>query len=189
MRRILIAALLGGLANFLWGAVSHMVLPTGDMGLKALPQEDAVVAAMRQTIHEKGVYFIPGMDMHKKMTAEQQSAWEGKIKSGPVALLVYQPAGGQTLSLRPLLIELLSNIAAALVAAIALARMTGGYAGRAFTVMLLGLFAWLSISVSYWNWYQFSDAFTRAEAVDQILGWLVAGLVIAAIVRPPAVVV
>ena len=52
-------------------------------------------------------------------------------------------------------------------------------------VMLLGLFAWLSISVSYWNWYQFSNEFTRAEAIDQIGGWLVGGLALAAIVKGP----
>ena len=48
----------------------------------------------------------------------------------------------------------------------------------------LGLFAWMVISVPYWNWYEFPLAFTLAEAIDSDVGWLLAGFVIAAIVRP-----
>ena len=40
------------------------------------------------------------------------------------------------------------------------------------------------ISVPYWNWYEFPLEFTLAEAIDSVVGWLLAGFVIAAIVRP-----
>jgi len=50
-------------------------------------------------------------------------------------------------------------------------------------VALLGLFAWLSITVSYWNWYRFPSAYAVAEAIDQVGGWLCGGLVLAAVFR------
>jgi hypothetical protein len=184
MLRILIGAVVGGIAVFVWSAVSHMVLPTGDMGLKSLPGEDAIVAVLKQNVHESGVYFVPGMDMKKKLTPEQQKAWNAKIATGPTGLFVYNPGGSEPMSPRQLLIELASNMLCALIAALVLRRMSGGYFARAMVVCLMGLFAWLSISISYRNWYQFSDAFTQAEAVDQIAGWLVGGLVVAGIVRP-----
>jgi hypothetical protein len=77
-----------------------------------------------------------------------------------------------------LLIELLSNIAAAIVAAIVLSRVTAGYIARIAICALMGLFAWLSVSVSHWNWYGFSKAFEIAELIDQVGGGLAAGLVL-----------
>jgi hypothetical protein len=46
----------------------------------------------------------------------------------------------------------------------------------------------LSIGVSYWNWYGFPLDFTAGEAIMEIVGWFLAGLVLAAIVRPRAAV-
>ena len=37
MKRIALAALLGGITLFAWGAVSHMVLKLGDAGLRSAP--------------------------------------------------------------------------------------------------------------------------------------------------------
>ena len=176
--RTLFAGIVAGIAIFIWGALSHMLLPTGSMGLEALPNEAAVVDVLRQTVPAHGVYFIPGIDMRRQPTPEEERSWQARIKSGPVALLVYRPTGGEALAPRQLLIELLSNIAAAIVAAIVLSRTTAGYVARVAICALMGLFAWLSVNVSHWNWYSFTAAFEIAELVDQVGGGLVAGLVL-----------
>jgi hypothetical protein len=111
--------------------------------------------------------------------------WAAKYSAGPIGILVYHPEGQKPFSPRQLIIELLSNMAAALVAAVVLAQVPGGLGVRAFLVALLGLFAWLSISVSYWNWYGFPGAFSLGEAIDQVVGWFFGGLVLAAMVRRP----
>jgi hypothetical protein len=49
-------------------------------------------------------------------------------------------------------------------------------------VALLALFASLSISASYWNWYDFPAAFVGGELVTELIGWTLAGLAIAKIV-------
>jgi hypothetical protein len=43
----------------------------------------------------------------------------------------------------------------------------------------LGLFVWLSVTLSYWNWYGFPTAYALGEATDQTVGWLIGGAVIA----------
>jgi hypothetical protein len=48
----------------------------------------------------------------------------------------------------------------------------------------MAVFGFLSISASYWNWYGFPAQYEIAEATDQIVGWFLGGLVLAAIVRP-----
>ncbi|HXU30669.1 MAG TPA: hypothetical protein VN851_08850 [Thermoanaerobaculia bacterium] len=185
MKKILLAALAGGLVLFAWGAVSHMATPLGEMGLKNLPDEGPVLTALGASIPEAGLYFYPGLDM-KNATDEQRAAWEEKIKSGPSGLLLYRPSGGEAMSPRQLGSELVSNIFAAWIAAIVVSMISAPFGRRVLVIGLLGLFAWLSISASYWIWYGFPTAFVGAELIDQVVGWLLAGLAIAKIVPRPA---
>jgi hypothetical protein len=181
MKRIVIGALVGGMVVFIWGAISHMVLPLGEMGLKSLPNEAAVIEGLKAGIPDEGLYFYPGIDM-KSASAEDQTAWEAKIRSGPTGMVLYHPNGGEPLSPKQLASELLTNILAATLAACLASMMTGSYGRRVFGIAHLGLFAWLSISVSYWIWYGFPGSFIVAEGIDQFVSWALAGLVIAKIV-------
>lgn len=184
MKKIVFAALAGGLVVFVWGAISHMALPIGEMGLKNLPDEPAVLSALGASIPEPGLYFYPGLDM-KTATEEEQAAWAEKVKNGPSGLLLYRPNGGEAMSPRLLGGELFSNILAAWIAAIVVAMISAPFGRRVLVVGLLGLFAWLSLSASHWIWYGFPTAFVGAELIDQVIGWLLAGLVIAKIVPRP----
>jgi len=179
MRRVLLAGLLGGLAVFVWSFISHMVLPLGEAGVRTLPNEETVLTEMRSSIPEAGFYIFPTMGDPSKATEAEQAQWAEKYRTGPAGILVYHPAGGEFSFPRLLLIELLTNILAALIAAFVLARVAGSYLQRVLVVGALGLFAWFSISVSYWTWYGFPGSFILAEGIDQLIGWLVAGLVIA----------
>jgi hypothetical protein len=51
-------------------------------------------------------------------------------------------------------------------------------------VTLFGLFPTLSVDLPLWNWYRFPSAYTAAQFVEHLVGYLVGGLVVAAIVRP-----
>ena len=64
-----------------------------------------------------------------------------------------------------------------------LAGLGGPYLARAGAVGLLGLFEWADLGVSYWNWDGFPTVFTGAALVDQVVGWTLAGLAMAAILR------
>lgn len=185
MKRILLAALLGGLAAFVWSFISHMILPLGEAGVRTLPNEEAVLADLRGSLPEPGLYIFPMMGDPSNATEEEQKQWAEKYRTGPSGILVYRPLGGEFNFPRLLGVELLTNILAALIAAFLLARMAGSYFQRALMVAALGLFAWLSISISYWNWYNFPTSFILSEGLDQFLGWLVAGLVIAKITPGP----
>ena len=183
MKRILIAGVLGGVAMFMWGAFCHMVLPISSMAIKSLPNETAIVPLLQRDIKEPGLYFFPGMDMSATLTEEQQREWEARYIAGPIGILVYQPTGYPPLSARLLLTELISDILAAFIVAWLLSLIGVNLARGLIIGGALGLFAWLTLSVSYWNWYGFPKVYILGEAVDQIIGWALAGLVIALIVR------
>lgn len=179
--RVLIAGILGGIVLFNWGFVAHMVLPIGMMGIITAPNEPVLRNHLREHLPEPGVYMIPGMPA--KPTPEQTKKHDEDYKTGPNGLLFVDPSGGDP-SLPPHLIkEVVANILSALLAAALLACVNVKYFARVVFVTALGGFAWLVAWVPYWNWYSFSLEFTIARAVELIVGWLLAGLVIGAIVK------
>jgi len=182
VKRILIAGLVGGVIVFGWGVVSHMVLPLGKTGLRSLPSEGPVLSALAGSVPEAGLYFFPGFDMEATQTPEQEAAWMERYRSGPAGLLVYRPRGGEPFTLSMLLVELVSNLLAAWVAAFIVSFIGGPYGRRVVVIVLMGLFAWMSLSISYWNWYGFPGDFIVAEGIDQVVGWLLGGLGIALLV-------
>jgi hypothetical protein len=133
---------------------------------------------MKNGIPDSGLYFFPGAHMNQEMTPQEYQTWEAKIKAGPVGLLVYTATGQDPLSPRQLVNELLSSILAAGVAAFLVSLMAVSYGRRVVAVALLPVFASLSLSVSYWNWYGFPAAFVGGELVTELIGWTLGGLAI-----------
>ena len=93
MKKAILGGLLGGLALFVWGMVSHMALPLGEAGVRSMPAsaEPAVLAAMSSAMSEHALYIIPGMDMSHSPTEEEQKAWQAKYDAGPAGIVVFNP--------------------------------------------------------------------------------------------------
>ena len=184
MKRILLGAVLGGLIVFAWSALLHMATPLGMAGISVLPGEESVLAALRSNVREDGFYFFPAAGMSPDMTPEQHEAWAERMRTGPSGIMVVHPQGNEPMMVSQLVYELVTDILAALLVAFGLAHVLAPYGRRVLLVALAGVFAWLAVSTSYWIWYGFPEAYVGAEAVDQIGGWLLAGLAMAKIVRP-----
>jgi hypothetical protein len=177
MVRVIVAGLVGGIVTFLWGAVSHMLTPLGEMGFSDLPDEPAVMQALARSVPEKGLYGFPGAGMTQEEIA--------MLPPGPTGLLVFNPSGKWEMGPRQLGFEYGSNALAALVAAIVASRLAGFYGVRVILIAFIGVVGWLSISASQWTWYGFPDKFILAEGADQLIGWFLTGLAIAGIVPGP----
>ena len=132
-----------------------MFLPLGETGVDWIPNQDAVIAARQEEIQEPGVYILPGYDMSREPTEEEKAVLEGRFRRGARGFLVYQPLGEEPMSSGQLLTERASNVVAALVAAAILSAAAVGFGHSVLLATLLGLFSWLSLSVSYWNWFGF----------------------------------
>ncbi|CAG0978121.1 hypothetical protein PHYC_01615 [Phycisphaerales bacterium] len=192
--RIILAAIVGGIIMFGWGAFTHMalpaILPQASMTPKPLPGEETIVPALKASISEPGFYFFPPRG--EQLTPAEEEAWEAKLKAGPSGIMIYTPAGTSPMSPTQFGVELLANIAAAFLAAILVSWLTCGYAGRLIACLFMGVFAWLTLEVSYVNWYNFPWQYAWGSLIDQGGGWLVSGFAIAGIVgnrapcAPPA---
>jgi hypothetical protein len=186
-KRIVLGGIVGGIVIFLWGFVSHMLLPLGEMGVHALPDEGSVVGPIRSTVKEPGFYMFPGMDHAKQPSEADQQAWAEKAKQGPYGVLIVRPQGVE-FAMGPLLLtEAGTNIISALLAALLLSQVRVGtsYWTRVGFVTLLGLFAFALDIVPYWNWYSFPADFVASELIEHVVAMLLCGLVLAAIVRTP----
>lgn len=135
---------------------------------------------------ESGVYLFPGGVPSNDMTEAQQRELMRKWEPGPSGFLVFHPNGMPAMSATTLLTELASNILAALVAAFLLSQAPGtltSFGDRVLFVTLIGLVPFFSISVSFWNRYGFPSGFTFGEFIEQVVGFGIAGVAMAAIVK------
>ena len=67
--RILIAALIGGIVMFVWGAVAHMALGLGNPGIHPPAHEDVVLSSLHQGLgNEPGVYILPWLDPNSMLS-------------------------------------------------------------------------------------------------------------------------
>src|SRR5262245_39351587 len=130
--RVIIAGIVGGIVMFAWGFVSHMFLGVGEAGVKPMPNDEAVIACLKDNLPDAGLYFSPAMDMSRTPTTEEQAAWMAKYEAGPNVFLVYRPVGITPLSPRQLGLELASNILAALFGAFILSLVQPSFLKRVF---------------------------------------------------------
>jgi hypothetical protein len=179
--RVLVAALMGGIVMFLWGAIAHVALSLGNVGIRQPANEDAVLVTLHQGLGERaGVYIVPSVDPAKMHDKVVMDAYAAKSKASPYAWVVYLPQGDDLSDMSG---QLPRQWASDTLAALALAFVMGlasfSFITRLSIALAGAVFAWLTNVVPYWNWYRFPTDFTVAALIEQMVGWLLAGAVMA----------
>lgn len=188
-KRILLGALVGGIVVFIVGALLHTVLGLAAVGVKAIPQEDAVLSAMRSAIHEPGFYIFPAPNMtpgrNKEQMQTDNAAYAGKYQQGPSGIMVYTPSNAPLSYGKLLSGEFVIDLVGAFFLSCILAMGAGGvssYWKRVFAVTIAALFAAVFLGLEYWNWYNFPLNYTCAYIIIVVIEWFIAGLAMAAVV-------
>ena len=193
MRKTFIGGLVGGIILFVWGAVAWKVLPLHEPSMHRMSNEDAVMNTMRTSMGAKGVYFFPAMvEDSKGLSADEQkaaeSAWMQKYRQGPTGMIVYDPNGSDPLMPSQMVVGLILSILLSSLAAWFLVRSTAvasPYIMRVTFCGMLGILISFGSHLLMWNWMGFPLDYTTAMVADTIIGWLLAGLGIGAIVKSP----
>ena len=146
---------------------------------------------MKANIPADGFYFFPGSGLGASATqAQKMAAMRDKAAShysGPGGILIYHPT--QSLDLQPgqLLTELGTNIVQVLLAVYLLAHANlSGFIARWRFMIVAGILSAISTNVSYWTFYGFPGNYTLAYICIIAMGFVVAGLVVAIMVKPEA---
>jgi hypothetical protein len=186
--KILLAGFLGAVAMFIWTSIAHMALPLGEAGISEIPNEQAVLAAMRSSIAEKsGLYFFPGLGVGPNATRQEKNEamkqGAAKMASGPSGILLYN-YGRPFAFGKALTIEFITELVESILVVFLLAQTTiESFARRVGFVLLAGILAAIATNVSYANWYGFPCVYTVSYMFTQIIGFLCVGIV-AALVLP-----
>ncbi len=189
MKRVLLAGILGGIAMFVWSSIAHVALPLGRTGIKEIPNEQAVLSGMQAQLGTtSGLYAFPGMGLGPNPTQQEQNyatqQYEQKLAVNPSGILIYHPPGAKALTSGQLMTEFLTELAEALLLALLLAQTSlATFASRIGFVTIAALMASITTNLPYWNWYGFPTSYTTAYMSIQFIGYMVAGLVVAAILK------
>src|SRR4051812_711880 len=128
MKRVLFSGLIAGIVLFLWLSILHLATPLGQVGIRAIPNEDAVAGSIKTNITEPGFYFFPGAIAGPNPTkAERQAAMAKameKMKTSPTGIMVVFPNGKAPLAPKQLVTEFLNDLAQGLLLAWLLSRST-----------------------------------------------------------------
>jgi hypothetical protein len=184
--RVLVAGIIGGIALFIGGLIAHLVVGISDRAIQSLPDESAVLGALDSTHTAPGFYLFPGMPRGASMSDPAAvKALDAKMQTSPRGLVVLAAPSGGIMPLRKLVMQLVGDMMAAMLAAILLGiAAVPTYVGRLLFTTMLGLFAGCLISLPYWNWYGFPTNFTVGAFIDHVVRCLAGGLVLAAFMKP-----
>src|SRR5215813_1844182 len=186
--RAFLAAILGGLAMFIWSFIAHDLLPLGEIGVREFENEDATLDGLKTNLGDTpGFYLFPGHHAGPNTTREEKSeaikrAME-KAATGPSGILIYHPsrefAFGKLLG-----VEFGTELLEAILVIFLLAQ-TGieSFGGRVGFVLVAGMLAAVTTNIPYWNWYGFPSNYTAAYMLIEIIGFFCTG-VVAALVLP-----
>ena len=175
--RILIAALAGALAMFVWVMVAHTLTPLGSMGLRPMPAEATTLQALHLTLGDKpGFYAFPSEE-NGPGGAAGKADHVAKLKNGPSGLLIYHPPGTPAVTFRQVGLEFVLALVEALLVTLSLGLIAGA-PRRLGGAVLIGLVAATATNLAYWNWYGFAGDYTLAAAFTELVKFALAGAVI-----------
>jgi hypothetical protein len=186
--RILFAGILGGIIMFIWNFVAHDLLPLGEMGVRLIPNEDAVTSVLQTNLGDtSGFYVFPSGGLTPGATREQKEAAmkkaEEQMAAGAGGVLIYRPKRIFNFPKR-LGIEFATEMIESLLAVFLLAqtRITS-FGGKVGFILTAGILAAIATNVPYANWYGFPKTFTLAQMIMMFVSFLLVGIV-AALILP-----
>jgi hypothetical protein len=170
--RIIIAGLLGGIAMYIWSSVAHVGTPLATMGINMINNG----AALTETV-AAGVDHRDGLYVFNKPV--------GKTAMGQTGFLVFNTNGPTAMVPANLILEFATEVTETILVAWLLAQTAlVGFGARVGFVAVVGAVASIATNIPYWNWYKFPADFTLAAMIVTFVGYVVAGIAIAAVLRP-----
>lgn len=180
MGRILTASIFAAIVLFTWSAVSWMVLTWHNTTLHAFKDEASVAKVMQDNTNQSGIYMLPYMATDS--TPSQKNSSNELLKAGPVVFTAVY-LGGVT-NMQPYMIKgfIIQLLAAFFVGWLLSKTARLSYFGRVGFVLVFAIAASLACHLPYWNWWHFETMYTLITIGDMLVGWFLAGLVMAALI-------
>ena len=180
-KKLIKSALIGGITVFIWSMLSWMIFPWHAQAYYQFTDEAEVAKVIKENALESGVYILPNTSHYSNNTPTKEiRKAEEILKTGPFVFASIKLGGMQKMGITTLMISLCSYILAAAVISWMLLQTQGlRFLEKAFFVTMIGLLAAILGILPAWNWWHFSTAYTLITCLDLVIGWALAGLLMA----------
>jgi hypothetical protein len=186
MKRLITGGIVGGITLFMWGFISWVVLTWHFDTVRHDSGVTAVVENIDDHLQETGLYYFPPIATTQPDETEM-AAYVELHKNSPSGMIFYNAEHLDPMSTSRLFVGFLADVGAAFFATLLLIVALPSlpkYWGRVMYVAALGVFAIFAIRMVDGVFFNLPLSWTVNMILDTAISWMLAGLVLAAIVRP-----
>ena len=185
--RVLLGSLLSAVVLFFWGWIYWHFVPPLSGAWRAIPVEieERLVQDLDESLSVNGVYMYPRSDTSRPDQNAAHEEWIKKNQTGPRFMIFFNTQG---FAQRDMSKTLIAGFVHMLVCSLFCGGLLASagpmccYPARVFFVFMVGLFAtvWINFSNPIWFHHPWDNALLFAGY--NTVAWLLAGLVLGAIV-------
>lgn len=206
LKKVLLSSLLGGAVAFAWLSISWMALPYHQMSVSALQNESAVTEVIKMSAGKPGIYYSRAMDGRPQPDNAEQAKDADQAATPASAPASASPTEGAvaneaaTQAERPaifisysaskpsMVTQMLTSYGTHVLGALLLSLMmlfvarASLVARVSFGMLFAAALAVLATAPLY-VWWQFDLTFLTLDLIDYFIGWTLAGMVIAMMIK------
>jgi hypothetical protein len=176
-------AIIGGVVLFVWGMISWTLIPWHKLTMHRFDDQQKVANVIQNNTSVSGVYILPNMHSDENDDSDIEMG-KSMMRNGPIAFVSVNKEGitrgAMTLSF---IIGFIIQVIAVAIATHLLMQTKGlKYWKQVCFFVLMGIFAWVVTTASAWNWHALSCGYALVALADLVIGWFLAGLVVAELV-------
>lgn len=189
MFKVIVGGIIGAIIAFAWSFVSWMVLPWHAASMNKFTNQEFVSWVIKENAPKSGVYVSPYYESSdanfnpgeiKKSFDKEKDALEKK----PFIFVQVNLKGMDPSNPWVYIFSFLTQFLGAGLISWFLLQTSCGYGKRLLVVTLLGLLVGVLGFVPDWNWFGAGYKFTFVMIADLVITWFLAGLILAAYVKP-----
>jgi len=182
MGRVVLAALAGAFAMFIWGFVVWTVIPLRTT--ETFKSEGSVAAAINHGAAKSGVYFIPHDPGTTDKTSSEYKKFVTDHEEGPLAMVVVRKDGAPAMHWTSFVKGYGVMLLACLIVALMISEIGIKLAfNRVLFCTLIGAVVAVHADGSNWAWFYYPTDWTILAHVDRAAAWTVAGLAMAPLLK------
>ena len=182
MIRLLLGVFVASLALFLFGFLYWGLNPLPYTAWSLPQDEPRAIEALRLHFPQRGTYFVPGRDPNHTITEE-------KFKKGPLAFVFLISQQGRSMEDPSIMIQgYLLSLFGLLLIGYQLRQVRSAlptYRSRVLFTALSGVIASTMILLGDIVWWQMPEDWKLWQALYHIIGWTIAGAVLARFIDDP----
>jgi hypothetical protein len=193
MIRWIVGSFIAAIVLFFWGFTFWAATPVADQFIHPLPNADEVVEALKKSDPPTGEYIIPLPPGGMHSTDEKENAAvAAKSKAGPIVTILYskegtEPAGMDFVRMGLGFVHYF--ISTLLIGGLLLMARDAlpSYLSRVTFATMVGIFAAVALNLGKPIWFHTPWLPALYTSIYDVVCWLLAGLILAAFIRPTAV--